>query len=50
MVPSFQILRVDGLGDSFTGQSFANYDEAYAVLERYYADLYCSDDRQYYRI
>lgn len=28
----------------------ARYDEAYAVLERYYADLCCSDDRIYYRI
>jgi hypothetical protein len=25
-------------------------DEAYALLERYYADLCCSDDREYYRI
>jgi hypothetical protein len=49
-VPSFRILRDDGACDAITRQSFASYDEAYAVLERYYADLCCSDDRQYYRI
>ena len=27
-----------------------NYDAAYAVVESYYADLCCSDDREYYRI
>jgi hypothetical protein len=26
------------------------YDEAYDVLERYYGDLCCSDERVYYRI
>jgi hypothetical protein len=49
-VPSFRILRDDGACDAITRQSFASYDEAYAVLERYYADLCCSDDRLYYRI
>ena len=49
-MPSFRILRDDGAGDAFTKQEFASYDEAHAVLERYYADLCCSDDRQYYRI
>jgi hypothetical protein len=29
---------------------FDSYDAAYAVLERYYADICCSDDREYYRI
>ena len=50
VVPRFRILRYDGACDAITGQSFASYDEAHAVLERYYADLCCSDDRQYYRI
>ncbi|MCX5943562.1 MAG: hypothetical protein NTU65_10995 [Cyanobacteria bacterium] len=50
MVPSFRILRDDGAGDAITSQAFASYDEAHAVLERYYADLCCSDDRHYYRI
>ena len=54
MVTRFRILRDDGLGDGLgdgiAGQTFSSYDEAYAVLERYYADLCCSDDRQYYQI
>jgi hypothetical protein len=29
---------------------FDSYDAAYAVVERYYADICCSDDREYYRI
>jgi hypothetical protein len=45
-----RILRDDGISDAITSQSFASYDEAHAVLERYYADLCCSDDRHYYRI
>ena len=45
-----RIERDDGLRDQIAGQCFASYDEAYAVLERYYADLCCSDDREYYRI
>lgn len=49
-MPSFRILRDDGVGDAITRQCFASYDEAYAELESYYADLCCSDDRQYYRI
>ena len=46
----FRIRRDDGIDDSITNQTFASYDEAHAVLERYYADLCCSDDRQYYQI
>ncbi len=49
-MPSFRILRDDGSSDAITSQAFVSYDEAHAVLERYYADLCCSDDRQYYRI
>jgi hypothetical protein len=29
---------------------FDSYDAAHAVLERYYAYLCCSDEREYYRI
>jgi hypothetical protein len=47
---SVRILRDDGGADAITSQSFASYDEAHAVLERYYADLCCSDDRHYYHI
>lgn len=47
---SYRIVRDDGQSDGIAGQCFASYDEAHAVLERYYADLCCSDDREYYRI
>ncbi|MFM7362311.1 MAG: hypothetical protein ACKOBY_03245 [Cyanobium sp.] len=46
----YRIVRDDGLADDIAGQSFASYDEAYAVLERYYGDLCCSDERVYYSI
>jgi hypothetical protein len=46
----YRIVRDDGQLDSIAGQSFATYDAAYAVLERYYGDLCCSDDREYYSI
>lgn len=49
-VSSYRILRDDGVADAIAGQEFASYEAAYAVLERYYADLCCSDDRLYYRI
>jgi len=44
------ILRDDGVTDAIAGRQFCSYDEAYAVLERYGADLCCSDDREVYRI
>lgn len=28
----------------------SEHDAAYAVVERYYADVCCSDEREYYRI
>lgn len=46
----FQIVRDDGRRDAIAGQSFESYAAAYAVLERYYGDLCCSDEREYYRI
>lgn len=46
----YQIHRDDGISDGISGQVFDSYDAAYAVLERYYADTCCSDDREYYRI
>ena len=46
----FRIQRDDGVCDGIAGQCFSSYEEAYAVLERYYGDLCCSDERQYYRI
>lgn len=50
MATRYRIHRDDGQGDGIAGQTFASYDEAHAVLERYYDDLCCSDDREYYRI
>lgn len=46
----YRILREDGLRDGIAGRVFASYDEAHAVLERYAADLCCSDDRECYWI
>jgi len=46
----YQILRDDGIRDGIAGQVFASHGAAHAVLERYNADLCCSDDRKYYRI
>ena len=50
MSSRYSIVRDDGVNDQIAGRCFDSYDEAYAVLERYYADLCCSDDREYYRI
>ena len=47
---SYRICRDDGISDGIGGQVFDSYDAAYAVVERYYADVCCSDDREYYRI
>ena len=46
----YTIQRDDGVRDDIAGRVFASYDEAYNVLERYYGDLCCSDDRESYRI
>ena len=50
MATRYRIHRDDGQHDAIAGQTFGSYDEAHAVLERYYGDLCCSDDREYYRI
>ena len=46
----YRIQRDDGVSDAITNRLFPNYTEAHMELERYYADLCCSDDREYYRI
>jgi hypothetical protein len=46
----YRILRDDGVSDAITKRLYASYNEAHRELERYYADLCCSDDREYYRI
>ena len=50
MPTQYRIVRDDGLSDGLAGQCFGSYDEAHALLERYYGDLCCSDEREYYRI
>ena len=47
---SYRICRDDGISDGIASQVFDSYDAAYALVERYYADVCCSDDREYYRI
>lgn len=49
-VERYQIVRDDGVRDALAGRCFSSYDAAYDELERYYRDLCCSDDREYYRI
>ena len=46
----YRIVRDDGSSDVIAGQVFDSYDAAHGVLERYYADLCCSDEREYYQI
>ena len=46
----YRIRRDDGVNDPITKRLYTSYNEAHQELERYYADLCCSDDREYYRI
>ena len=50
IMTQYRIQRDDGVSDAITKRLYASYNEAYQELERYYADLCCSDDREYYRI
>jgi len=45
-----KVIRDDGVEDELTRRCFSTYDEAYDELERFYADLCCSDDRIEYSI
>jgi hypothetical protein len=47
---TYTIIRDDGLDDGIAGRRFASFDEAYIVLESYYADTCCSDESETYRI
>lgn len=47
---SYRIVRDDLQEDSITKLRFANYDDAYDELERFYGDLCCSDERVEYSI
>ena len=45
-----RIVRDDGLEDALTRRRFGHYNEAYDELERFYADVCCSDERIEYSI
>ncbi|WP_114993711.1 hypothetical protein [Synechococcus sp. UW179A] len=45
-----RVVRDDGVEDELTRRCYGTYDEAYDELERFYADLCCSDDRVEYSI
>ena len=47
---SIRIVRDDGQQDAITRRRYSHYNEAYDVLERFYADLCCSDERIEYSI
>jgi hypothetical protein len=47
---TYAIVRDDGQHDDIAGRRFASFDEAFVVVESYYADTCCSDDSQTYRI
>ena len=49
-IQSIRIVRDDGKQDAITRRRYSHYDEAYDVLERFYADLCCSDERIEYSI
>ena len=49
-IQSIRIVRDDGQQDAITRRRYSHYDEAYDVLERFYADLCCSDERIEYSI
>jgi len=40
---TYKIVRIDGKKDVLTSQSFSNYEDAYDLLDKIYADLCCSD-------
>ncbi|MDC0277822.1 hypothetical protein OAK87_02490 [bacterium] len=46
----YRIVRDDLQEDSITKLHFSCYDDAYDELERFYADLCCSDERIEYSI
>lgn len=47
---TYEITRADGVPDRIAGRRFARFDEAYAVLEEYYADSCCTNQSEIYRI
>ena len=45
-----RVVRDDGVEDALTRRRFEHYNEAYDELERFYADVCCSDERVEYSI
>ena len=45
-----RVVRDDGRQDALTRRRFGDYNEAYDELERFYADVCCSDERIEYSI
>ena len=39
----YKIIRLDGMQDDLTTQTFSNYADAYDLLEKIYGDICCSD-------
>ena len=39
----FKIVRLDGMQDDLTTQTFSNYADAYDLLDKIYGDICCSD-------
>ena len=39
----YKIVRIDGKEDDVTSQTFANYSDAYDLLDKNYGDICCSD-------
>ena len=39
----YKFVRIDGKEDDLTSQTFSNYEDAYALLDKLYGDICCSD-------
>ena len=39
----FKIIRIDGMEDELTSQTFLNYADAYDLIDKLYGDICCSD-------
>ncbi len=40
---NYKIVRIDGKEDDVTSQTFANFADAYDLLDKIYGDICCSD-------
>ncbi len=39
----YKIVRIDGMEDDVTSQTFSKYADAYDLLDKIYGDICCSD-------